>query len=254
MPNLYRPDIPAGAKRGATLIKNKEFADHLAGNDRGNRAHDHVEKALSEYNYNQAFKAKSLNTLSNLTENLAEKGGTAFTAISMIAAAAAFGITANEVGSLLSTGKVTGNFSTPQLAIASIVAGGVSSLFAAEFISKNLRDFFRRDPAVEDAYKRLMAGTDPSLGRVFQNMLPDERAKASKLIGMLGKVHSGNTHMLQTEVRTLIDILNATPSIEYEQELDEQIEMVSRQLEEIEGPRIMDKSPELKAKESSLSL
>lgn len=103
-------------------------------------------------------------------------------------------------------------------------------MLATEGISGMAKDFFRRDPAVEDAYKRLMSGVDPTLGRSFQSLMPEEREKASELVGMFAKMHQGDTPMLQTEIRTLISVLNATEPRDYSSELDNQIKMVRNQI------------------------
>lgn len=231
MSNVYKSNIPAGAKRGATLLADRGSAERLGKKERANNILDGIDKAVdTSYAQAQALKVKSLDNLANITQLLSEKCGTTFTFGILIAAAAALGVTVHEAANLIDNGKLSGDFSTPALAVSTIITGGMMSLLATEGISGVLRDFLKRDPDVNDAYERLTAGSDPSLGRIFQSMLPKEREKASELVGLLTKLHPGNTSLLQAEIRTLIDILNITDPKDYSSELDHQIKTVRSQM------------------------
>lgn len=96
-------------------------------------------------------------------------------------------------------------------------------------IVDSVKKVFENDREADIAYNRMLGGSNPKLGRVFQTMLPEERAKASVLIKMFSKLSPNDTPMLQAELRTLINVLNATDPKDYGAELDNQIEMVSNQ-------------------------
>ncbi|MBE0507441.1 MAG: hypothetical protein IBX50_12115 [Marinospirillum sp.] len=231
MAEVYHSNIPAGAKRGATLLAQTAPLNK----DQAHRILDHLDEAANDstYAYSQALKASHLDGLSQLTKNLLDKAGKAgivFTASLLFAATAGFGISVHEALSLLKEGQLSGDFSVGTVATANVIAAGLLGAISVEGVAGALRDFIKRDPDVADAYERLNAGAKPASGRAFAQMTPDEREKAKQLISLMSQLHAGNTPMLQADIRALIDTLNATKPQSFDSELESQIEMVRHQL------------------------
>lgn len=230
MPNVYRHSIPNNAKRGATLL-DKANEEHLD-EGRSVEIQTKIREAIhTDPVQDKVRQVRYLDTLSKLTESLAEKAGTLFTVSAITATFVSFGVTVSELIHLFDTGTFSGEFSTPTLAAATVVAGAITSLIATEFTAEIIKDVILKDPAVYDAYKRLAKDTDdPTKGRIFQKMLPDDREKISELIAMLTKLHLGNQPLLLAEIKALTDILNKTEPSDFSAELDHQIEFVRSQM------------------------